>query len=262
MNCPSCSNLMILTRATAFGDEYHYCRTCKKELNELVKLEEAPNNTIMRLEASVFHVPAHPGSPKVNIGDMVQIKIGRYSGQVTQVTKLCTCGCKGVEVRLTDGLIYPLYIGEFILVSSPPPVQQGATPNSYILTPKGHQIAIGDIVECMSSINFPLFTKYINYIVRNVNFSSSIITIGDNNFVSTDMTLSFFDTHFEPVKPVSTGAGRLSQTSPNLQKRKGSQGLQLPNKIVPLQTFDDSIAALDEARYIYFNKDKKALWVK
>src|SRR5271165_5521923 len=35
MNCPQCSNPMILTRATNFGDEYEYCRQCKKELKEM-----------------------------------------------------------------------------------------------------------------------------------------------------------------------------------------------------------------------------------
>lgn len=35
MYCPKCQDAMILTKATAFGEEYHYCRTCKKELKEL-----------------------------------------------------------------------------------------------------------------------------------------------------------------------------------------------------------------------------------
>lgn len=35
MNCPVCSNEMILAQATDFGTPYHYCRTCKKELAEL-----------------------------------------------------------------------------------------------------------------------------------------------------------------------------------------------------------------------------------
>lgn len=39
MTCPQCSGDMILTRATAFGDEYHYCRVCRKELAELMVLE-------------------------------------------------------------------------------------------------------------------------------------------------------------------------------------------------------------------------------
>ena len=35
MNCPVCLNLMIKAKATNFGEEYDYCRTCKKELSEL-----------------------------------------------------------------------------------------------------------------------------------------------------------------------------------------------------------------------------------
>lgn len=35
MNCPVCTNPMIRTRATSYGEEYDYCRTCKKELSEL-----------------------------------------------------------------------------------------------------------------------------------------------------------------------------------------------------------------------------------
>lgn len=36
MNCPKCSNLMIVATASSFGEEYQYCRVCKKELSELV----------------------------------------------------------------------------------------------------------------------------------------------------------------------------------------------------------------------------------
>lgn len=35
MNCPQCSNEMIKAKATDFGKEYFYCRTCKKELAEM-----------------------------------------------------------------------------------------------------------------------------------------------------------------------------------------------------------------------------------
>lgn len=34
MLCPGCGGEMIRTRATDFGPEYDYCRTCKKELAE------------------------------------------------------------------------------------------------------------------------------------------------------------------------------------------------------------------------------------
>lgn len=35
MNCPACKNEMVMVRATDHGDEYPYCRTCKKELSEI-----------------------------------------------------------------------------------------------------------------------------------------------------------------------------------------------------------------------------------
>ena len=44
MNCPICSNKMIKTKATAFGDEYDYCRTCKKELKEMQISSSKLNN--------------------------------------------------------------------------------------------------------------------------------------------------------------------------------------------------------------------------
>lgn len=46
MNCPQCAMEMIKAKATNFGEEYDYCRTCKKELSEMVpklglKIEDA-----------------------------------------------------------------------------------------------------------------------------------------------------------------------------------------------------------------------------
>lgn len=35
MNCPKCQNDMIKTRAKNNGEEFDYCRTCKKELAEI-----------------------------------------------------------------------------------------------------------------------------------------------------------------------------------------------------------------------------------
>lgn len=39
MICPQCSNSMIKTKATDNGPEYDYCRTCKKELLEMIPLD-------------------------------------------------------------------------------------------------------------------------------------------------------------------------------------------------------------------------------
>lgn len=41
MNCPTCSNEMVLAKATEFGEEYQYCRTCRKELKEMLPVAEA-----------------------------------------------------------------------------------------------------------------------------------------------------------------------------------------------------------------------------
>lgn len=41
MNCPDCKTSMIKTRATTHGDDYWYCRTCKKELSE-IKTKDVP----------------------------------------------------------------------------------------------------------------------------------------------------------------------------------------------------------------------------
>ncbi len=42
MDCPMCGGGMVKARATNFGAEYDYCRACKKEYAEMVKLELPP----------------------------------------------------------------------------------------------------------------------------------------------------------------------------------------------------------------------------
>lgn len=37
MDCPICNNPMVTARATNFGEDYSYCRTCKRELSEIQK---------------------------------------------------------------------------------------------------------------------------------------------------------------------------------------------------------------------------------
>lgn len=58
MNCPKCANVMVLAKATNFGNTYQYCRTCKKELCEIEALGSGlqisiPKNShvIVRLRA-------------------------------------------------------------------------------------------------------------------------------------------------------------------------------------------------------------------
>lgn len=54
MNCPQCSNEMILAKATDFGAEYHYCRTCKKELSEMEKLGYDVSSTVLDKITNTF----------------------------------------------------------------------------------------------------------------------------------------------------------------------------------------------------------------
>lgn len=44
MNCPQCQTEMVKARATNFGEEYDYCRSCKKELKELQQAKVAPKD--------------------------------------------------------------------------------------------------------------------------------------------------------------------------------------------------------------------------
>lgn len=37
--CPLCGNDLVLAKATDFGETYEYCRSCKKELSEMIALE-------------------------------------------------------------------------------------------------------------------------------------------------------------------------------------------------------------------------------
>lgn len=63
MTCPKCSNDMVTARATNFGDDYSYCRSCKKELAEITReqlsntpTEALPLVGVLPLSASVRNV--------------------------------------------------------------------------------------------------------------------------------------------------------------------------------------------------------------
>lgn len=47
MNCPKCSTEMVKARASNFGPEYDYCRTCKKELAEIIPGMLAPGEKLV-----------------------------------------------------------------------------------------------------------------------------------------------------------------------------------------------------------------------
>lgn len=67
MNCPICSTVMVLAQATSFGESYHYCRTCKKELAEIQISPLAADERIMSrqdLPAMMAQAYVVPGSTK------------------------------------------------------------------------------------------------------------------------------------------------------------------------------------------------------
>lgn len=66
MNCPNCKTGMVQAKATNFGDDYWYCRPCKKELAEIVVLEEHTTAavTLDKIENSPFKFLKWPVLPK------------------------------------------------------------------------------------------------------------------------------------------------------------------------------------------------------
>lgn len=94
MNCPQCKNLMVKAKATAFGEEYDYCRTCKKELKEF-KVEDAAFNALDQVT-----IPGHWQvrlTPEVFEEDDL-VTTPRYPSMVLKVVK-----------------VYPSYSGGYIL---------------------------------------------------------------------------------------------------------------------------------------------------
>lgn len=55
MICPKCANDMIETRATEFGEDYWYCRTCKKEAAELIVLELPPEEQTILIDYDTIY---------------------------------------------------------------------------------------------------------------------------------------------------------------------------------------------------------------
>lgn len=53
MNCPYCKNATVKARATNFGDEYNYCRTCKVEVDPY----QAALHTFMDLSVGLEDPP-------------------------------------------------------------------------------------------------------------------------------------------------------------------------------------------------------------
>ncbi len=57
MKCPQCKDVMVLAQATSFGEQYHYCRTCKKELSEMATPLDLPNTAYPMFDAPSMVIP-------------------------------------------------------------------------------------------------------------------------------------------------------------------------------------------------------------
>ncbi len=73
MTCPQCKNLMVKAKATNFGEEYDYCRTCKKELKEMAET----NNDVLAdpywlniADTVLFAVDKSPSVPNPSGGQL------------------------------------------------------------------------------------------------------------------------------------------------------------------------------------------------
>jgi hypothetical protein len=153
MNCPNCSVAMILTLATNFGQDYYYCRDCKKELAELMTLEPKPSamaevcphhnwdfdsdscrtcgTTSLQLLAKAQSIPSTPGaiywmfnSPSMPCHNLLSVP-GTMHGLPTNPShgQKCTCGA----------YVWDYHNRTLVMKSSNPPpppqvlISQGAT---------------------------------------------------------------------------------------------------------------------------------------
>lgn len=90
MNCPECNSPMIRAKATSFGEEYDYCRSCKKELSEIRFHIKKRTGFIPPSTQEIYPVaqglaawlptpktivyPNHITIHKVNIADYVEVR--------------------------------------------------------------------------------------------------------------------------------------------------------------------------------------------
>lgn len=84
-NCPKCSNTMVLAQATAFGEEYQYCRVCKQELAEIIK-ETKPVGIVSPMVMAEKAIGAYRFSLTLGIGDLIVSKV--VKGVVWRVIKI------------------------------------------------------------------------------------------------------------------------------------------------------------------------------
>ncbi len=96
MNCPNCKNQMVKAKATDFGEEYDYCRVCKKELKEMqsyagidfgsavgarcdgVNMPRLEDDVYAKAAKAIFagHSMSQSQKPPFNPGDIVEALCG------------------------------------------------------------------------------------------------------------------------------------------------------------------------------------------
>jgi hypothetical protein len=91
MNFPICKDTMVLTQATNFGEKYKYCRTCKKEMKEILALKS--NNAPHILKKFSPVLATRPACHSAVLGSEQQHEYG----DITDTT--CICG----KLEFRDG---------------------------------------------------------------------------------------------------------------------------------------------------------------
>lgn len=89
MECPKCSTKMVLTRATSFGEDYHYCRQCKKELSELEDKSSIKFNLAQGLVKRDGNVQYYNG-PNFNMNPTA---LSQWTPQVGDLVKVVDTCC-------------------------------------------------------------------------------------------------------------------------------------------------------------------------
>lgn len=96
MNCPNCAAVMVTARATDFGSEYFYCRTCKKELCEMVTLEDRVPETSNDSSNYMFNpngsITFRPGTYNVGANGGWASVVGGGGGSNTNSCNDPNCG--------------------------------------------------------------------------------------------------------------------------------------------------------------------------
>lgn len=82
MNCPKCSTKMVKARATNFGEEYDYCRFCKKELKEILSPSAPKQDKRDQIDA-LKYAYTQTGAVLPMGNTVVRVSPGATAGHVT-----------------------------------------------------------------------------------------------------------------------------------------------------------------------------------